>query len=310
MVASARPSIAQVNNTDAEGRLTLADALLYAEQQDIKEVVDIATLMGACIVALGTHVAGPLWGLSPPAKLPLPLSSEKVWRMPMEESYWELMKSPIAAMKNIWACYRGANIAALFLKQYIDTKKVQWAHVDFASPAWDDKARGATGSGAQTLALWAMGRHGADQSSTSPAEAGKTLSARAPDDCPSWVSTGMHDQQRAALAGARQRFLSGAAFSALVSSSFLRSVCAESLAWERRFVLPQPFFGFLRSKVTSSRAMNWFRPAETFLASNWYNKGLNVWLQVLSVEAAFVALALIGLRREQGIAGPPFPTRL
>ncbi|KAK9861069.1 hypothetical protein WJX84_005581 [Apatococcus fuscideae] len=153
----------EITNTDAEGRLTLGDALLYAQQQDITEVVDIATLTGACMVALGQKVAGvftPSETVATSLKSASQAAGEKVWRMPMEESYWEDMKSPIADMRNAGTIrYGGAITAALFLKQYIDPKKVQWAHVDIAGPAWDTKEGGAVGFGARTLALWAMGKH-------------------------------------------------------------------------------------------------------------------------------------------------------
>ena len=74
--------------------------------------------------------------------------------MPMPDSMWPLMKSEIADMKNTGARGGGAITAALFLKQYIDTDKIEWAHLDIAGPVWDDKKGGATGFAAATLANW------------------------------------------------------------------------------------------------------------------------------------------------------------
>ncbi|MBD1844080.1 leucyl aminopeptidase [Cyanobacteria bacterium FACHB-63] len=139
----------EINNTDAEGRLTLADALVYAEKLGVDAIVDLATLTGACVIALGDNIAG-LW--SPNDELADQLlkaseqSGEKLWRMPMEEKYFESMKSGIADMKNTGARAGGAISAALFLKQYV--KETAWAHLDVAGPVWTDKENGYNGSGA------------------------------------------------------------------------------------------------------------------------------------------------------------------
>lgn len=93
----------EINNTDAEGRLTLADALVYADKLGVDSMVDLATLTGACVIALGDDIAG-FW--SPDEKLAEQItaagqkSGEKLWRMPLEERYFESMKSPLADMKN------------------------------------------------------------------------------------------------------------------------------------------------------------------------------------------------------------------
>ncbi|CAI5489040.1 unnamed protein product [Closterium sp. Naga37s-1] len=118
----------EVNNTDAEGRLTLADALLYAQQQGVEKIVDVATLTGACIIALGNDIAGTplpcIAGLFTPndeLSAELEASSkacgDKVWRMPMEEAYWEGMRSKHADMLNTGGREGGSITAALFLKQ-------------------------------------------------------------------------------------------------------------------------------------------------------------------------------------------------
>jgi leucyl aminopeptidase len=153
----------EINNTDAEGRLTLADALVYAEKLGVDAIVDLATLTGACVVALGDDIAG-LW--SPDDALANQLlsaaanSGEKVWRMPMEERYFESMKSPLADMKNTGARAGGAISAAVFLKQFV--KETPWAHLDVAGPVWADKEQGyngvgATGYGVRTLVEWVLG---------------------------------------------------------------------------------------------------------------------------------------------------------
>ena len=147
----------EVNNTDAEGRLTLADALVYAERQGVRKIVDLATLTGACIIALGDKCAGlftPSDGLADDLGEAAKTAGEKHWRMPMEEEYWEQMKSPIADMVNTGSRAGGSITAALFLKRYVDTDKVDWAHLDIAGPVWDGKTKSATGYGVATLVEW------------------------------------------------------------------------------------------------------------------------------------------------------------
>ncbi|KAF8407267.1 hypothetical protein HHK36_006394 [Tetracentron sinense] len=111
----------EVNNTDAEGRLTLADALEYACNQGVEKIVELATLTGACITALGPSIAGVLTPSDDLAKEVFAASEvtgEKLWRLPLEESYWESMKSEIADMVNTSSSQGGGAItAALFLKQ-------------------------------------------------------------------------------------------------------------------------------------------------------------------------------------------------
>lgn len=152
----------EINNTDAEGRLTLADALVYTDKLGLDAMVDLATLTGACVVALGNDIAG-LW--SPDDAFADQLlaaaesSGEKLWKMPFEESYFESMKSPIADMKNTGARTGGAISAAVFLKQYV--KDTTWAHMDVAGPVWTDKDKdynptGATGYGVRTLVDWVL----------------------------------------------------------------------------------------------------------------------------------------------------------
>lgn len=152
----------EINNTDAEGRLTLADALVYTEKLEVDAIVDLATLTGACVIALGDNIAG-LW--SPNDDLANQLlkaseeTGEKLWRMPMEEKYFDSMKSGIADMKNTGARAGGAISASLFLKQFV--KETPWAHLDVAGPVWADKENGyngagATGYGVRLLVDWVL----------------------------------------------------------------------------------------------------------------------------------------------------------
>ncbi|KAL4589901.1 hypothetical protein LXL04_002813 [Taraxacum kok-saghyz] len=148
----------EVNNTDAEGRLTLADALVYACNQGVDKIVDLATLTGACVVALGPSIAGiftPSDELSKEVVAASEVAGEKLWRMPIEESYWESMKSGVADMVNTGGRAGGSITAALFLKQFVD-EKVEWLHIDMAGPVWNDKKKAATGFAIPTLVEWVI----------------------------------------------------------------------------------------------------------------------------------------------------------
>ena len=152
----------EVNNTDAEGRLTLADALVFAERLGVDAILDLATLTGACIIALGDNISG-LWStdeaLATQIKEAGVMAGEKIWEMPLEEKYFEGLKSPIADIKNTGPRAGGAITAALFLKQFI--KETPWAHLDIAGPVWLDKENGVDNSGAtgfpvRTLVNWIL----------------------------------------------------------------------------------------------------------------------------------------------------------
>ncbi len=154
----------EVNNTDAEGRLTLADALVYADKLGVDAIVDLATLTGACIVALGDDIAGlftPDDAVAAQLEQAAQSAGEKLWRLPMEEKYFEGLKSGIADMKNTGPRAGGSITAALFLKQFV--KDTPWAHLDVAGPVWADKENGynspgATGYGVRTLVNWILGQ--------------------------------------------------------------------------------------------------------------------------------------------------------
>jgi leucyl aminopeptidase len=152
----------EVNNTDAEGRLTLADALVFAEKLGVDAIVDLATLTGACVIALGDDIAGlfsPDDTLATQLEQAAEAAGEKIWRMPMEEKYFEGLKSGIADMKNTGPRPGGSITAALFLKQFV--KETPWAHIDVAGPVWTEKENGykgpgATGYGVRTLVNWVL----------------------------------------------------------------------------------------------------------------------------------------------------------
>ena len=147
----------EVDNTDAEGRLTLADALCYACELGVDEVIDIATLTGACVVALGSYASGILgnnddfiWELINTARE----SGELFWGLPMFKEYFDSLKSDIADMKNTGSRMGGASAAGVFLKEFVNCPK--WAHIDIAGTAYFEKPQkefiaGATGAGVRTL---------------------------------------------------------------------------------------------------------------------------------------------------------------
>lgn len=160
----------EILNTDAEGRLTLADALSYAVELKPQAIVDLATLTGACIVALGEQVAG-LFSNS--EKLAAAIeqaareSGEPVWRLPLREEYRELLRGEVGDLRNVAAQSRfgggGAITAALFLAEFAG--KVPWAHLDIAGPAYTEKPSpvlpylpaGASGFGVRTLLRYLRG---------------------------------------------------------------------------------------------------------------------------------------------------------
>lgn len=147
----------EVINTDAEGRLCLADGIVYAENLgDVDYVVDIATLTGAIVVALGEEVAGMFTSSDEFSEELMSCSKdvgEKFWRMPLVDSYAEGLKSKIADLRNIGTGRAASSIvAALFLREFVKTKN--WVHLDIAGTVWNDKKGGATGFGVKTMVKW------------------------------------------------------------------------------------------------------------------------------------------------------------
>jgi leucyl aminopeptidase len=148
---------AEVLNTDAEGRLVLADALCVASEDKPDCIIDLATLTGACMVALGSSVAGILGndqGLVDELIANGDQTGERMWQLPLVEDYRSDIKSSVADIKNIGAGYGGTITAAMFLEAFVDD--VSWAHIDIAGPAFAEKPapyapRGGTGFGVRAL---------------------------------------------------------------------------------------------------------------------------------------------------------------
>ena len=151
----------EVLNTDAEGRLILCDALTYAERFKPRAVIDIATLTGACVVALGSHNAG-IFSNNDALADSLIASGKKMndrfWRMPLEEDYQEALSSNFADMANIAGREGGAITAACFLWRF--AKKYDWAHLDIAGVAYkgSGKDKGASGRPVAALVDYVMAR--------------------------------------------------------------------------------------------------------------------------------------------------------
>ena len=153
----------EVQNTDAEGRMLLCDALHYAVEQKCDVIADIATLTGACVVALGKHKGGLMGndeGLIKQLQAAAEASGEKVWHLPSGEEYLDEMKSKIADLKNIGSKWGGACTAAAFLGQFVGD--VKWAHVDMAPTeamlqgGKKPGAVGSTGYGVRLLTTYLM----------------------------------------------------------------------------------------------------------------------------------------------------------
>jgi leucyl aminopeptidase len=155
----------EINNTDAEGRLTLGDALAYVNQEiQPDEIFDFATLTGACMVALGPSMAGVMGNdlsLVERWLAAARLAGEDMWHLPLPPALRDQLKSEIADMRNTGERWGGALTAGLFLKEFAgDTP---WVHVDIAGPASADKeaghvAKGGTGFGVATIVEYLAGR--------------------------------------------------------------------------------------------------------------------------------------------------------
>ncbi|HJQ69406.1 MAG TPA: leucyl aminopeptidase [Blastocatellia bacterium] len=154
----------EVINTDAEGRLVLADAMTHAIGLGATHIVDVATLTGACVIALGEVRAG-IMGSDQQLIDDLIRAGEecgeRLWQLPIDREYGEMIRSDIADMKNIGNRLAGAITAAMFLKNF--TGSLPWAHLDIAGTAWLERekpymARGATGFGVRTMANFILDR--------------------------------------------------------------------------------------------------------------------------------------------------------
>jgi leucyl aminopeptidase len=154
----------EVGNTDAEGRLTLADALAYANAR-IKpdEVVDVATLTGACVIALGPLCAGLFandQGLADRLLAAAEQAGERVWQLPLIDEYRDNLKSEVADLNNVGPRGGGAITAGLFLKEFAGS--TPWAHLDIAGPAFSEKdlplaPKGGTGATVRMLLTYLAG---------------------------------------------------------------------------------------------------------------------------------------------------------
>lgn len=162
IVTSMSGQTIEILNTDAEGRLILCDALTYAERFEPETVIDVATLTGACVVALGAVASGLFANKDSLARDLLEAGDEahdRAWHMPIWDDYQELLKSPFADMGNIGGRWGGAITAACFLSRF--AKKFNWAHLDIAGTAWKSGAdKGATGRPVPLLAYYLMQRAG------------------------------------------------------------------------------------------------------------------------------------------------------
>jgi leucyl aminopeptidase len=153
----------EVLNTDAEGRLILADALVLAAQRKPDAMINLATLTGACMVALGGEVAGVFSNHQPLADELLRCgreTGEKLWQLPLVKEYREQIKSSVADIKNVGGAHGGAIIAALILEEFVGG--IPWAHLDIAGPAYAESdtilcPKGGTGFGVRTLLTYLAG---------------------------------------------------------------------------------------------------------------------------------------------------------
>jgi len=147
----------EVISTDAEGRLVLSDALTYSLRYKPKAIIDLATLTGACVIALGDYVIGLLGNDESLLKRVEEASSktgEKVWKLPLWDEYFEYLKSDVADFRNVGTRAAGTIIGAMFLSKFVG--KIPWVHLDIAGPASIEKERpytprGGTGAGVRLL---------------------------------------------------------------------------------------------------------------------------------------------------------------
>ncbi len=147
----------EIISTDAEGRMILADALSYALRYKPRVIIDLATLTGACVVALGRHAIGMMGNNRKYLDMIREAgeaSGERVWELPIWEEYEDLIKSDVADMKNVGDRSAGTIVGAIFLKHFVED--TPWVHLDIAGTAWADKEsayqpKGATGVGVRLL---------------------------------------------------------------------------------------------------------------------------------------------------------------
>ncbi|MFB3083458.1 MAG: leucyl aminopeptidase, partial [Gammaproteobacteria bacterium] len=160
IVTSLSGQTIEILNTDAEGRLILCDALTYCERFNPDVVIDIATLTGACVIALGKYATGLLSNHSPLANDLLnagKTSNDRAWQLPLWEDYHQQLDSPFADIANVGGREAGTITAASFLSRF--TKQFHWSHLDIAGTAWTGgKEKGATGRPVPLLAQYLLDR--------------------------------------------------------------------------------------------------------------------------------------------------------
>ena len=160
IVTSMSGQTIEILNTDAEGRLILCDALTYAEKYKPEVVIDIATLTGACVIALGHHVSAVYSNNQPLAdelRIAGEVALDQVWQMPLWDEYQPQLNSNFADMANIGGRAAGSITAACFLSRF--AKKYNWAHLDIAGTAWKSgKEKGSTGRPVSLLSQFLIKR--------------------------------------------------------------------------------------------------------------------------------------------------------
>jgi leucyl aminopeptidase len=184
VVTSMSGQTIEILNTDAEGRLILCDALTYAERFEPDAVIDIATLTGACVIALGSVATGLYSNDDALADALLGAGQyvgDRGWRMPLWDEYHEQIKSPFADVANVGGRPAGSVTAACFLARF--AKKYRWCHLDIAGTAWKSgKDKGSTGRPVPMLSAFLVQRAqtiGGEAASSRPASGARGRTARA-----------------------------------------------------------------------------------------------------------------------------------
>ena len=180
VVTSMSGQTIEVLNTDAEGRLVLCDALTYAERFKPRAVVDIATLTGACVIALGGVRSGLFAsddGLADALLAAGDRAGDLCWRLPLDDDYAEALKTNFADVANVGGRPAGAVTAAKFLQRF--ASEFAWAHLDIAGTAWKGgAAKGATGRPVGLLVHYLLGQEGVAAAEPQPAEAARRKSGK------------------------------------------------------------------------------------------------------------------------------------
>jgi leucyl aminopeptidase len=174
----------EITNTDAEGRLVLGDILTWAVEHKPAAIIDLATLTGACVIALGNYIVGAFGehdGTVEHVLAAAKTAGEEFWRMPVTDLQKDALRSEVADMKNAGERWGGAINAALFLKEFVgDTP---WVHLDIAGPSTSPKERGyfnkgATGVGVRTLVEYVRQRAASPESEQAETSAAPTRPAK------------------------------------------------------------------------------------------------------------------------------------